>query len=211
MTVAFSSDSCDCCNALLIASVQGSDPTCHTAYFLQKRLRVPANSANREPAIHFSWRFGPIIPQAAWARLSLPRVTKVPRPGIKVRETLRVLQQGGKCYCGGILSVSVVRCSSFVGGQPNPNNQSCCSETVLEGHVARCLHGFNELYRDSHYTSVSSNESTGVDLLVWICAQAKGNIIKVGETCIFCLCQPGFPPVPSCRLETCRFHWLKLT
>lgn len=65
------------------------------------------------------------------------------------------------------------------------NDQSCCSETVLEGHVARCLHGFNELYRDLHDTSVSSNKSTDVDLLVWICAQAKENIIKVGETCIF--------------------------
>lgn len=90
------------------------------------------------------------------------------------------------------------------------NDQSCCSETVLEGDVARCLHGFNELYRDSHYTSVSSNKSTDVDLLVWICAQAKGNIIKVGETCIFRLCEAGFPPVSSRRLKTCRFHWLKL-
>lgn len=82
-----------------------------------------------------------------------------------------------KCIC----------CSLFLlcGRAKCNNDQSCCSETVLEGHVARCLHGFNELYRDSHYTSVSRNKSTDVDLLVWICAQAKGNIIKVGETCIF--------------------------
>lgn len=59
--------------------------------------------------------------------------------------------------------------------------------------MARCLHGFNELYRDSHYTSVRRNEFTDVDLLVWICAQAKGNIIKVGETCIF-------------RLDFLQFH-----
>lgn len=100
-------------------------------------------------------------------------------------------------------------CSLFLvcgGGAKCNNDQSCCFETVLKGHVARWLHGFNGLYRDSHDTSVSGNKSTDVDLLVWICAQAKGNIIKVGETCIFRLCQPGFPPVSSRRLKTCRFH-----
>lgn len=85
--------------------------------------------------------------------------------GIKVRDTPRMLQQSGKCDCGGFwwlfLLCRRAKCN---------NDQSCCSETVLEGHVARCLHGFIELYRDSHYTSVSSNKSTDVDLLVWICA-----------------------------------------
>lgn len=83
-----------------------------------------------------------------------------------------------------------------------------CSGTPLDGHVTRRSRDFHMVLMN--YRQGLAMQILKTVLLVWICAHAKGKIIKLGETSTFCLCQPGFSPVSSHRLKTWRFHWLNL-
>lgn len=78
MAVTFCSLSRDRFNALLIASVQGTEPACSTAYSFHTPSPFP-HSPIRKPTIHFSQRFGMIIPQADWTHLSSPHTGSATR------------------------------------------------------------------------------------------------------------------------------------